>query len=105
MTYVKTYEDFLNERRPLRHPLINQLMQELTRPIQVPDPADRNRENIFASEIDEKRLDVAFVTQPNKTADTGVFEIRDERNKLLYTGIDIQEIIDIIQSHIPIGRH
>jgi hypothetical protein len=80
-------------------------MQELTRPIQVPDPADRHRENIFSSEIDKKRLAVAFVTQPNKTADTGVFEIRDEQNKLLYTGIDIQEIMAIIHKHIPIGRH
>ena len=105
MAHIKTYEDFLNERRPTRHPLINQLMQELTRPIQVPDPAAPNRENIFSSEIDKKRLAVAFVTQPNKTADTGVFEIRDEQNKLLYTGIDIQEMIELIQLHIPIGRH
>jgi hypothetical protein len=80
-------------------------MQELTRPIQVPDPSAPNRENIFSSEIDKKRLAVAFVTQPNKTADTGVFEIRDEQNKILYTGIDIQEIMAIIQAHIPIGRH
>jgi hypothetical protein len=100
MAYVHSYEDFINERRPNNHPLIQKLMSELTQPSHVPDPADRLRENIFSREIDKKRLAVDFVAD-DKRPDTGEFEVRDENNKILYKGIEIPEIVKLISKHIP----
>lgn len=100
MAYVHSYEDFINERRPNNHPLIQKLMAELTQPSHVPDPADRLRENIFSREIDKKRLAVDFVAQKNNPQN-GEFEVRDESNKILYKGIEIPEILKIIHKHIP----
>lgn len=100
MAYVHSYEDFINERRPNNHPLIQQLMAELTQPSHVPDPADRHRENIFSREIDKKRLAVDFLSPPHNP-NSGEFQIRDESDKILYKGIEIPEILKIIQKHIP----